>query len=478
MPSLIITAVTLVLASAAVGVGGDATVCIIGAGIGGSSVAHFLREYQRSSPPMEIAIFERSGVVGGRTATVEVAGEEFEAGASILHPKNLHAAAYVALLNLSRNEPSSSSSGFAIWDGRGFVFETLSSESRNWAVQKVISYANDLRLFLRYGLSLLRMQSFVGVTVAKFLKFYDETRPVFDTVDEMLRWAGLYDLTASTLRVELAAAGLSPLLVNELVTVITRINYGQSVEMSGLAGAVSLAGSGGGLWSVRGGNCQMASGLIRRSNVTLHLNEDIVSVSSDSDSRYRLRSANGETHECHVAVVATPLDESTIEFTPPISIPKRKLQHTHATFVRGLLNHEYFGAGSVSEIPELVATLEVPDVEFTSISVLKRHSAHDMTYKIFSRKPMNDSLLDSIFSVRKETKRIDWGAYPQYKAPEVFAGFVLDERHLYYVNAFENAASTMETSAVAAENIARLILKRFFTQPPFTSHQSPLHEDL
>lgn len=81
-------------------------------------------------------------------------------------------------------------------------------------------------------------------------------------------------------------------------------------------------------------------------------------------------------------------------------------------------------------------------------------------------------------SVRKETKRIDWGAYPQYKAPEVFAGFVLDERHLYYVNAFENAASTMETSAVAAENIARLILKRFFTQPPFTSHQSPLHEDL
>lgn len=65
-------------------------------------------------------------------------------------------------------------------------------------------------------------------------------------------------------------------------------------------------------------------------------------------------------------------------------------------------------------------------------------------------------------SVRKETIRINWGAYPQYHAPEKFAPFILDGRHLYYVNAFENAASTMETSAVAAENIARLILSRYF----------------
>jgi prenylcysteine oxidase/farnesylcysteine lyase len=65
-------------------------------------------------------------------------------------------------------------------------------------------------------------------------------------------------------------------------------------------------------------------------------------------------------------------------------------------------------------------------------------------------------------SARKETIRINWGAYPQYHAPEIFAPFILDGRHLYYVNAFENAASTMETSAVAAENIARLILSRYF----------------
>lgn len=69
-------------------------------------------------------------------------------------------------------------------------------------------------------------------------------------------------------------------------------------------------------------------------------------------------------------------------------------------------------------------------------------------------------------SVRKETIHINWGAYPHYKAPELFAPFILDGRHLYYVNAFENAASTMETSAVAAENIARLILSRHFGHAP------------
>lgn len=34
------------------------------------------------------------------------------------------------------------------------------------------------------------------------------------------------------------------------------------------------------------------------------------------------------------------------------------------------------------------------------------------------------------------------------------------------MNAFENAASTMETSAVAAENVARLILSRYFGSVP------------
>lgn len=74
--------------------------------------------------------------------------------------------------------------------------------------------------------------------------------------------------------------------------------------------------------------------------------------------------------------------------------------------------------------------------------------------------PNGNRKLVILNSTRKETIRINWGAYPHYEAPEAFAPFLLDGLHLYYINAFENAASTIETSSVAAENVARLILSR------------------
>lgn len=150
------------------------TICIIGSGISGSSVAHFLRLYSSSSSssssnssPFSIHIFERNGVVGGRMATVNVSGQTFEAGASILHPKNHYAVNYTELLGLkNKNPPSSSTSGsfsLGIWDGQKFVFKTLSFSSNIPFVDKIVSLANSLLMFLRYGFSLLKMQTFVEV---------------------------------------------------------------------------------------------------------------------------------------------------------------------------------------------------------------------------------------------------------------------------------------------------------------------------
>nr|XP_043609427.1 farnesylcysteine lyase [Erigeron canadensis] len=441
-------------------------VCIIGSGMAGSSLAHFLRQY--SSIPTTIRMFERHHIIGGRMATVTISGETFEAGASILHPKNYHALNFTNILNLKAladNDEENSAFSLGIWDGDKFLFKTIDSRSKNRVVQYFVSLANSIRMFFRYGVSLLKMTTFVEETVDSFLKYYEskETRPIFDNVEDMLKWAGLYNLTTQTLEEELVGLKFSPLLIQELITVITRINYGQSVKISGLAGAVSLAGSGGNLWAVEGGNWQMAAGLVNRSDVTLHLQEEIESITNLGDF-YELNSTKGNSYTCQVTVVATPLDELNIRFTPEISIPERKLQHTYTTFVRGLLNPAYFGLNAVSDIPELVGTIESPELPFTCISVLKQHDANDMTYKMFSRQSLTDALLDQIFSKRKETLRINWGAYPHYHAPEKFAPFMLDDRHLYYVNAFESAASTMETSAVAAENIARLILSRLSSE--------------
>lgn len=70
-------------------------------------------------------------------------------------------------------------------------------------------------------------------TVGSFLRYYEnlESRPVFSTVEEMLKWADLYGLTRRTLQEELADAGLSQRLISELVTVSSRL-YHTSINSS------------------------------------------------------------------------------------------------------------------------------------------------------------------------------------------------------------------------------------------------------
>lgn len=50
----------------------------------------------------------------------------------------------------------------------------------------------------------------------------------------------------------------------------------------------------------------------------------------------------------------------------------------------------------------------------------------------------------------------DWEAYPKFAPPEAFARFELAQG-IYYNNAWENAASAMEMSAIAAKNSALLV---------------------
>ncbi|KAJ3681478.1 hypothetical protein LUZ60_015967 [Juncus effusus] len=435
------------------------SVCIIGGGIAGSSLSYFLHSH---SPDLSVQIFERRGNLGGRTASVNLSGDVFNAGASIIHSKNLHAVKFAEVLGLSREEPEGSD-WFGIWDGSGFVYKNLKPPPEgSWEIyKKLYGIADALLMLKRYGLSLLKMNRFVQKLLDKFCLFYKEPeeRPIFESVEEMLKWNDLYALTQRTLEQELLDYGLNSRLISEIVTVITRINYGQSTSMSGLAGAVALAGSNSELWAVKGGNFQLAEGLIKLTNSTVHLKEEIELISDQGDF-YLLKSNKGSEYNCDVAVVAMPLDEVNITILPSVEIPSRSMQHTFTTFVRGLLNPKYFGFSSVEDVPDLIGTLEQPNIPFSSVSILKKYSKDDFAYKVFSRAEMNDTLLDQLFSVRKETIIIDWPAYPKYKAPEIFAPFMLDKKHLYYINTFESAASCIETSAVASENVARLIISR------------------
>lgn len=423
----------------------------MGSGMGGASVAYFLKEYAQA--PLQISIFEQSDRVGGRMSLVELEGDTFEAGGSVIHPKNLHSLKFTELLGLNRTTGDDDDS-FGIWDGTQFVFQTARAGDSIFS-KTFTQIMNTLSIMWRYGLSLWKMQTYTNGMLDNFMQIYKDDRPAFDTVEELLKSVDLYNRTQYTLEELLLEAGLSRLLIDELITVTMRINYGQNVSISGMAGAVSIAGSQGGLWAVVGGNWQLADGLIRHTNASLSLNHKVVSVTA-VEEKYELAFEQG-TATCDVVVMATPLDESKITFIPSVNLLKRHMQHTYTTFVRGLLNPGYFGA-TCNTIPDLIGTKEDSKIPFSSISVLKEYNATDKAYKIFSRAPFTDELLDLIFSTHRSTIRIDWPAYPHYSAPERFSPYVLDGKHLYYINTFESAASAIETAAVSAQNVARLVL--------------------
>ena len=120
--------------------------------------------------------------------------------------------------------------------------------------------------------------------------------------------------------------------------VVVRVNYGQSMSISGMAGAVALCGSGAEFWAVEGGNWKIAHGLIQHSNMSLTLSDEVRSIVATDAGGYELSTISGKSSFCDAVVLATPLDENHIDFWPPIFIPERHSQHTYTTFIRGIIN--------------------------------------------------------------------------------------------------------------------------------------------
>ncbi|XP_048447825.1 farnesylcysteine lyase-like [Pyrus x bretschneideri] len=79
-------------------------------------------------------------------ATVNISTHTFEAGASILHSRNLHALNYTNLLNLVVKSPSSS---------------ILRFKSKLPFADESVLVSNSLLMLFRYGFSLVRMDKVV-----------------------------------------------------------------------------------------------------------------------------------------------------------------------------------------------------------------------------------------------------------------------------------------------------------------------------
>uniref|UniRef100_UPI003704D4C5 Ancestral Prenylcysteine Oxidase 1 (PCYOX1) n=1 Tax=Mammalia TaxID=40674 RepID=UPI003704D4C5 len=451
-------------------------IAVIGAGIGGTSAAYYLR--QKFGKDVQIDVFER-GEVGGRLATLNVEGQEYEAGGSVIHPLNLHMKRFVKELGLSVSQGAGGLMG--IYNGETFVFEESS-----WFIINVI------KLLWHYGFQFLRMHMWVEDILDKFMRIYryQSHDYAFSSVEGLLHALGGDEFTRMLNRTILEAlqkAGFSQKFLNEIVTPAMRVNYGQSTNINGFVGAVSLAGADSGLWSVEGGNKLVCSGLLQASKARL-ISGSVTSIEEKTRTKqtggtvklYEVtyQTDSGTASDLYdIVVVATPLNRKMsnitfLNFNPPIPEFHKYYHQTVTTFVHGRLNASFFGykAPDSFHLTDILTT-DNPDLFINSIGVVspvkeKADAASppatgSAVWKVFSQEPLTKEQLNLLFASYDSVKEKKWLAYPHYKPPEKCPPIILHDR-MYYLNGIEWAASAMEMSAIAAHNAALLAYHRWY----------------
>ncbi|CAB1318431.1 unnamed protein product [Coregonus sp. 'balchen'] len=405
-------------------------IAVVGAGIGGTATAYFLR--QEFGAAVKIDVFE-PGTVGGRLATQNIGDYEYETGGAVIHPLNLHMKHFLERLGLSqrRDVPGK----MAIFDGKELIFE-----ESDWFI------GNFLRLLWRYGFNFLRMQMWVESVLDKFMRIYQYQQfgYSFTSVEKLLHAMGGDDfltLANQTLEEAMLGEGFSQSFLNDVVAPVTRVNYGQSVRINGFVGT------------------------------TASLYE--VNYVGDSGSAHSLYD---------IVIVATPLHQGKSDitfagFSPPIpsQYPGRYHQ-TVTTLVHGLLNVSYLGTSekpstfSVSEVlttdtkGSIINSLSSIDPVHIPPGYSRPPASESKVWKVFSPQPLSQEHLQDMFLSWDSISETKWLAYPAYSPPHRRTPpFILHER-LYYLNAVEWAASAMEMSAISARNLALLAHHRWNSQ--------------
>jgi len=446
-------------------------IIIVGSGIGGTSAAYFLK---RSLPHADITIVEASGQVGGRLATVAVDGREYEVGGSIIHAANHYMVEYLDICGLRRKQGPPDTPFTLHKDGQ-IAFQ-------EWGY----GIMDKLRLAWRYGiLSALKLEYFVDNLLKSFTGIYEKlARPdtFYRTVADMLRdmspvsRAGepsdeMLQLTAVTLREKLLSLGVGELLVEEMVTVAARVNYGQMpATIHAFVGAVGLAGMDGALWAVEGGNKKVAACAARLSEARM-VRGTVTEISSVPGGGYTVAveskddeaGFSADTLAADLVVVATPLTSDVARLQLPDGAQQLFPGHYHttvATIVQGDLVPAEIGFkdGSsytttnfyLSDSSNIVSIARLSPVDYRPGD----EELHPV-YKIFSKKELTHEELSRMFKKIKFSQSIPWLAYPQYTTEDDFSAFELGPG-LYYLNRMEWAASAMEMSVISARNIANM----------------------
>lgn len=492
-----------------------------GAGAAGASSAYYLKRFaDEAGIPIDITVLEQNSYVGGRSTTICAFEEDardlrwntsashpcipIELGASIFVSVNHILLEATNALNLSTNSTSSQTQNeddeeqsLGVFNGQRFVFIQSMGEG------KLNYWWNTVKILWKYGISPFRSMKLMRSTVDSFLQMYDE--PIFpwnEGLSEAAAAAGLLNATSSTGKQYLNANGIADGFAKDIIQASTRVNYAQNLEyIHGLETMVCMATDG--AMSVAGGNWQIFDGMLNASGADIYLDSKVDEIEiGDPNGKLRFSSNTFSTTDygLDALVLAAPYHQASIKFTPspahiPDDIPYVELHVTLFSSPRKL-DPGAFCLPESSKVPEIILTttssledndpMDAGPAGFFSISRLR--SARNMyttpprkeyIYKIFSPEPVTAAFLLKVLGMDRDTSvthrnmdelrdvdiaddvpwlyRKVWKSYPRLFPRVTFEPQQLD-KNLWYTSGIESFISTMETSALAGKNVARLIV--------------------
>uniref|UniRef100_A0A0B7JVE8 Prenylcysteine lyase domain-containing protein n=1 Tax=Bionectria ochroleuca TaxID=29856 RepID=A0A0B7JVE8_BIOOC len=490
-------------------VAGTKNIAIIGAGAAGSSAAYHLQKYaEQENFNVNVTVFEKSSRIGGRTLTVNAFDSPalpVELGASIF--VNVNHIMYNATrdFNLSVNDLGATLAGgdiTAIWDGKTFVYQSISGQSWWWDAAK---------MFWKYGTSPYYAIKMVNRVVGSFLKLYEKPYFPFRSLTQRVYELELASITSITGEQLLRQNKINPDFSRDIIQAATRVNYASNLAyIHGLETMVSFATDG--AVQILGGNWQIFDNMIQSSKASVYKDTAVTSISLNplhdaSAPKYQLSTKDVSSEQAEEypvtfdkVIIASPWQFSNISAQEGVirhsidTIPYTKLHVTLFTSPFSL-RPGFFGLEPGSKAPSTVYTTLGADEEphkgaegvgrtgFYSISTLRtvinpKTAKIEYLYKIFSAEAVSASFLSDILgakvpetftTVHEETETKDAGVdviswyYPHWfysypiELPRVTFQDPIIGDGLYYTSGIESFISTMETSALMGMNVARLI---------------------
>lgn len=260
-----------------------------------------------------------------------------------------------------------------------------------------------------------------------------------------------------------------------------------------------------GAMSVDGGNWQIFANMARAATTDIRLNTSVSALVKQSDSTYSLIPQDAATSALRApehfdaVILAAPYQFANLTITPapqhvPDAVPYVQL---HVTLFASphRLAPAAFDLPAGAAVPQVILTTLAPDDDgrldgdqrvgaagFFSISTLRRLRNPDtgraeFLYKIFSPAPVTGVFLAKILGVGDASNddgesgvgeavakddvtwiyRKVWHSYP-FEFPRVTFEEVRLDDGLWYTSGIEGFISTMETSALAGKNVARLVV--------------------